>query len=85
MFKHILLCIILNRYALVAYGGDGVFDSPRTIIVDGDVFTNSKNILTYFDKITIGNPNLFLFKYLFQTFVSVVISEKQDFFPNTGE
>ncbi|XP_072402619.1 uncharacterized protein Apoltp isoform X1 [Diabrotica undecimpunctata] len=50
-----------NSYAIVSFGGDGVFEEPRSIVVNGKTFTDAKSILTYFDQIQIGQGNTDIF------------------------
>lgn len=47
-----------NRWSLVVFGGDGVYDKPRSIILDGQIFTkNVPRFVDYFDYVPIGNGN----------------------------
>lgn len=39
------------RFAVVAFGGVGEFEKPKTITSNGKVFTDVKNIQSYFDHI----------------------------------
>ncbi|CAG9760349.1 unnamed protein product [Ceutorhynchus assimilis] len=48
------LNITNNRYAVVAFGGNGVFNAPRSIVINSKTFTDSKSVLKYFD-IPVGN------------------------------
>ncbi|KAG5880871.1 hypothetical protein JTB14_004019 [Gonioctena quinquepunctata] len=50
-----------NKYAVVVFGGDGVYEEPRSIIVDGKTFTDSRSILSYFDNIHTGNGSSDIF------------------------
>nr|XP_023014255.1 uncharacterized protein LOC111504020 [Leptinotarsa decemlineata] len=50
-----------NKYAVVVFGGDGVYEEPRSIIVDGNTFADSKSILSYFDNIPAGNGSSDIF------------------------
>nr|CAH7759061.1 unnamed protein product [Callosobruchus chinensis] len=40
-----------NRYAVVTFGGDGVYDQPRSIIVGGQIFADAKSVPKYFGNI----------------------------------
>ncbi|XP_015122764.1 uncharacterized protein LOC107045138 [Diachasma alloeum] len=47
-----------NRWALVTFGGDGVYDKPRSLILDNKIFTqDTERFPDYFDTIGIGNGN----------------------------
>ncbi|CAG9816912.1 unnamed protein product [Phaedon cochleariae] len=66
-----------NKYAVVTFGGDGVFDEPRSIVVDGKTFADSKSIMPYFDNMPLGNGNadifngiMFAYSLIFRTGVS---------------
>ncbi|XP_050313934.1 apolipophorins [Anthonomus grandis grandis] len=48
------LNITNNRYAVVVFGGDGVFNVPRSIVSENGVFTNAISVLRHFDFL-IGN------------------------------
>ncbi|KAJ8914497.1 hypothetical protein NQ315_002769 [Exocentrus adspersus] len=50
-----------NRYAVVVFGGDGVFDEPRNMIIDGNVFTTSKFVSHYLNNLPTGNGNKDIF------------------------
>ncbi|CAH1394070.1 unnamed protein product [Nezara viridula] len=56
--------IAKNRYAVVTYGGDGVFDQPHNIVVKNQVFTNENDLPNYFEKIVSGNGNTDIFNAL---------------------
>ncbi len=43
------------RYALVIFGGDDIFDSPHSVVIHGNVFTNSTFFSKYFEKFPTGN------------------------------
>ncbi|XP_066155546.1 uncharacterized protein Apoltp [Euwallacea fornicatus] len=43
-----------NRYAVVVFGGDGVFNAPRSIVRNSQTFTNANSVLDYLD-ISVGN------------------------------
>lgn len=45
----------------MTFGGDGVFDESKSIVVDGEIYADSRNILKYFDNIIPGKKsNLFI-------------------------
>ncbi|RZC41779.1 VWD domain containing protein [Asbolus verrucosus] len=44
-----------NRYAVVVFGGDGVFDEPRSLVVNNHIFGDARQIITYFDSIQTEN------------------------------
>lgn len=45
-----------NRWSLVVFGGDGVYDRPRSIILDGQIFTkNVPRFVNYFDHVPVGD------------------------------
>lgn len=51
-----------NRWSLVVFGGDGVHDRPRSIILDGQIFTkNVARFVDYFDYIPIGSGSQDIF------------------------
>ncbi|KAF7992093.1 hypothetical protein HCN44_001418 [Aphidius gifuensis] len=50
-----------NRWSLVTFGGDDVYDKPRSLILDNKIFTNSWRFPDYFDNIKIGNGNQDIF------------------------
>ncbi|XP_024879673.1 uncharacterized protein LOC112459670 [Temnothorax curvispinosus] len=51
-----------NRWSLVVFGGDGVHDKPRSIILDGQIFTkNVARFIDYFDHVPIGSGNQDIF------------------------
>lgn len=43
-----------NRYAAVVFGGNGVFDDPRSVVLNNAVFTDERQIISYFDSIPTG-------------------------------
>lgn len=43
-----------NRYSIVIFGGDGVFDQPRSLIIKNDTFSDIQQIIPYFDSIPTG-------------------------------
>lgn len=51
-----------NRWALVVFGGDSVHDRPRSIILDGQIFTkNVARFVDYFSYVPVGNGNQDIF------------------------
>ncbi|XP_046746375.1 uncharacterized protein LOC124411334 [Diprion similis] len=53
------------RWSLVTFGADGVYDQPRSLVINGDTFTNDhKHFTTYFDHIPIGNGTQDIFAAL---------------------
>ncbi|EGI63145.1 Apolipophorin [Acromyrmex echinatior] len=51
-----------NRWSLVVFGGDGVHDKPRSIILDGQIFTkNVPRFVDYFDYVPIGSGSQDIF------------------------
>ncbi|KAI8423686.1 hypothetical protein MSG28_012721 [Choristoneura fumiferana] len=47
-----------NRYALVGYGGRGIFRQPRSLYVNNKLFTNSIEISRHFDSFNIEKKDL---------------------------
>lgn len=45
------------RYSVIAYGGLPPFDSPRAIVYNNQIFSNSSQTKYYFDHIRTGNSN----------------------------
>ena len=44
-----------NRWALVTFGGEGVYDRPRSLILDNRIFARDhQRFVDYFDRIPIG-------------------------------
>ncbi|XP_075219817.1 apolipoprotein lipid transfer particle isoform X2 [Lycorma delicatula] len=43
-----------NRYAVVAFGGNGIFSAPHTITIDSAEFTNAKLVTKYIEYVTSG-------------------------------
>lgn len=51
-----------NRWSLVVFGGDGVHERPRSIILDGQIFTkNVARFVDYFDYVPIGSGSQDIF------------------------
>lgn len=47
-----------NRWSLVVFGGDGVYDMPRSHTLDSRIFSDDINrFVNYFDNIKVGNGN----------------------------
>ncbi|CAH0561935.1 unnamed protein product [Brassicogethes aeneus] len=53
-----------NRYSLVVFGGKGVYDQPRSVAVNGKMFSDHKNFGKYFENIPVGNGNQDVFEAL---------------------
>ncbi|XP_032670099.1 uncharacterized protein LOC116843644 isoform X1 [Odontomachus brunneus] len=54
--------LIGNRWSLVVFGGDGVYDQPRSIVLDGQIFTkNVGRFIDYFDYMSIGSGSQDIF------------------------
>ncbi|XP_068624199.1 uncharacterized protein Apoltp [Battus philenor] len=47
-----------NRYAVVAYGGRGVFREPRALYVDNQLFTDAVDVPRHFDAVRIEKADL---------------------------
>ncbi|KAJ9580979.1 hypothetical protein L9F63_023840, partial [Diploptera punctata] len=56
------LKILSNRYAVVVFGGSGVFDEPRSIVVNNNVFTGPQLLSHYFENIPVGNGSSDVFE-----------------------
>ncbi|XP_073994094.1 apolipoprotein lipid transfer particle isoform X2 [Rhodnius prolixus] len=50
-----------NRYAVVTFGGNGIYDEPRNIFINNQIFTHGKDLSRYFEKIPSGNGNSDIF------------------------
>ncbi|XP_015173164.1 PREDICTED: uncharacterized protein LOC107064693 [Polistes dominula] len=51
-----------NHWSLVTFGGRGVYDQPRNVILDGQVFTkNVMRFIDYFDHIPVSDGNQDIF------------------------
>lgn len=51
-----------NRWALAVFGGDGVYDQPRSLILDNQIFTkNPDRFIDYFKNVPVGNGNQDIF------------------------
>ncbi|XP_076641857.1 apolipoprotein lipid transfer particle [Halictus rubicundus] len=45
-----------TRWSLVVFGADGVFDQPRSVVFDGQIFTkNAARFVDYFDHVPVGD------------------------------
>ncbi|XP_030755989.1 uncharacterized protein LOC115882214 [Sitophilus oryzae] len=51
------LNVTKNRYAVVVFGGNGIYNAPRSVIINSETFTDSHSVLDYIDKIPVGNGN----------------------------
>ncbi|KAL1129508.1 hypothetical protein AAG570_012453, partial [Ranatra chinensis] len=47
--------LINNRYGVVTFGGNGVFEHPRSIYVNNQFFTSEKNVPYIFERIPAGD------------------------------
>jgi hypothetical protein len=55
--------LVDNRWSLVIFGGDGVYDKPRSLILDNQIFTkNAVRFTDYFDYITVGDGSQDIFE-----------------------
>ncbi|XP_066998183.2 uncharacterized protein Apoltp [Anabrus simplex] len=52
---------ISNRFSVVVYGGDGVYNEPRSIVVNNNVFATPQMIPHYFEHIPAGNGSKDIF------------------------
>lgn len=51
-----------NRWSLVTFGANGVFDHPRSIAYDGQIFTkNVARFIDFFDHVPVGNGSRDIF------------------------
>ena len=54
--------LVDNRWSLVTFGADGVFDHPRSIVFDGQLFTkNVARFIDYFDHVPVGDGSRDIF------------------------
>lgn len=54
--------LVDNHYSLVIFGGDGVYNRPKNLVLDNLVFTNNATkFADYFKNIPIGNGNQDIF------------------------
>ncbi|KAK9890371.1 hypothetical protein WA026_010464 [Henosepilachna vigintioctopunctata] len=53
-----------NRYAVVLFGGDGVFSEPRVRSINGEIFINSSTVMKTLEDIPIGNGSSDIFTAL---------------------
>lgn len=42
------------RYSVVVFGGSNVFDQPRSVVINNEIFTTHQQIPSYFDSIPAG-------------------------------
>ncbi|XP_011501595.1 PREDICTED: uncharacterized protein LOC105365190 [Ceratosolen solmsi marchali] len=55
--------LIDNRWSLVIFGGNGVYDKPRSLILDNKIFTkNAIHFADYFDHIIVGDGSQDIFE-----------------------
>ncbi|GLH12107.1 Apolipophorins, partial [Gryllus bimaculatus] len=50
-----------NRYSVVVFGGDGVYNQPRSVVLNNNVFTTPEEILQYFENIPTGSGDKDIF------------------------
>ncbi|KAL1492708.1 hypothetical protein ABEB36_010924 [Hypothenemus hampei] len=55
-----------NRYAVVVFGGDGVFNAPRSIVLNSKTFTDANEIIGYFN-VPVGNGNSDIYEAIIYT------------------
>ncbi|KAL3290379.1 hypothetical protein HHI36_023721 [Cryptolaemus montrouzieri] len=53
-----------NRYAMVLFGGDGVYNDPRVRSLNGEIFTNHSSVMKTLENIRIGNGSSDIFSAL---------------------
>ncbi|KZC12617.1 Vitellogenin, partial [Dufourea novaeangliae] len=54
--------LVDNRWSLVVFGADRVFDQPRSVVFDGQIFTkNTARFIDYFDHVPVGDGNRDIF------------------------
>ncbi|XP_049847119.1 uncharacterized protein LOC126299332 [Schistocerca gregaria] len=52
---------VSNRFSLIVFGGDGVYDAPRSIVMNNKIFTSSEHIADYFNNVVTGHGNRDIF------------------------
>lgn len=55
------LKLVDNRFALVVFGGPGIWSKPRSVIINNEIFTNAQSYVHYFDNIPTGNGSSDIF------------------------
>lgn len=53
-----------NRYSLIVFGGNGVYEEPRNIIINNNIFGTHQTIPSYFENIPTGNGSSDIFEAL---------------------
>ncbi|XP_076620317.1 apolipoprotein lipid transfer particle [Colletes latitarsis] len=54
--------LVDNRWSLVVFGADGVFEHPRSIVFDGQIFTkNAARFVDFFDHVPVGDGSRDIF------------------------
>lgn len=53
-----------NRFAVVTFGGNGIYDEPCNIVLNNDIFTSDKTIPQIISNIPTGNGNSDIFSAL---------------------
>lgn len=46
--------IFVVRFAVVVFGGEGVFDQPRSLMAGNEIFSSQKQITQLFNQLPIG-------------------------------
>uniref|UniRef100_A0A1B6I431 Vitellogenin domain-containing protein n=1 Tax=Homalodisca liturata TaxID=320908 RepID=A0A1B6I431_9HEMI len=67
-----------NRFAVVVYGGDDVFDEPHNLIYNDEVFISYKHVAQLLTHIPIGNGNP-------DTFKAIRFASKLNFRPGVSK
>ncbi|KAK4871887.1 hypothetical protein RN001_016011 [Aquatica leii] len=67
-----------NRYSVVTFGGNGVFDLPRSIVINGNNFADYRSIKSYFRNIPVGHGNT-------DIFAAIVFATKLVFLPGVSK
>ncbi|KAF5274562.1 hypothetical protein FQA39_LY07174 [Lamprigera yunnana] len=67
-----------NRYSVVTFGGNGVFDLPRSIVINGNNFADYRSVKSYFRNMPIGNGNT-------DIFAAIVFATKLVFLPGVSK
>jgi hypothetical protein len=54
----------LRRFAVVVFGGSGVLDKPRSIVINGNIFTEPQFLPQYFENIPTGEFEKYWYQLL---------------------
>lgn len=68
--------ILDNRFAVVVFGGNGVFDEPRSIVHNNHFFVSDNKILSYLDNIPAGD--VFIFNILCHNIIFCYIKQAME-------